>query len=68
MRKGACRKALPGYHCLAQVRFSSIRLALIRFAFSHFTAFPSQLAVSPQRDQPSRCGGASAPTVTALFE
>ena len=68
MRKGGCRKVLPGCHCLALVRFTSIRLALIRFAFSRFAAFARQLAVSPQGDQPSRCGGASAPTVTALFE
>jgi hypothetical protein len=26
------------------------------------------LAVSPQGHQPSRCGGASAPTMAALFE
>ena len=39
--------------CLALVHFTSIRLALNCFA-----AFARQLAVSPQRDQPSRCGGA----------
>ena len=53
MRKGGCRKALPVRRCLALVRFTSIRLALIRFA-----AFARQLAVSPQGVQPSRCGGA----------
>ena len=54
MRKGGCRKALPVCRCLALAR-----LALIRFAFSRFAAFARQLAVSPQGDQPSRCGGAS---------
>ena len=54
MRKGGCRKVLPVCRCLALVHFTSIRLALI-FASS---AFARQLAVSPQRDQPSRCGGA----------
>ena len=68
MRKGGCRKVLPGCRCLALVRFTSIRLALICFALGRFAAFARQLAVSPQGDQPSRCGGASAPTVTALFE
>ena len=53
MRKGGCRKALPVCRCLALVRFTSIRLALNCFA-----AFARQLAVSPQGDQPSRCGGA----------
>ena len=60
MRKDGCRKVLPGCHCLALVRFTSIRLALILFAFSRFAAFARQLAVSPQGGQPNRCGGASA--------
>jgi hypothetical protein len=73
MRKGGCRKALPVCRCLALVRFISIRLALIRFALirfalNRFAAFARQLAVSPQGEPPSRCGGASTPAVTALFE
>ncbi len=68
MRKGGCRKVLPVCHCLALVHFTLIRLALIRFAFNRFAAFAHHLAVSPQGHQPSRCGGASAPTMAALFE
>ena len=48
MRKGGCRKALPVCRYLALI-----------FALSRFAAFARQLAVSPQGDQPSRCGGAS---------
>ena len=63
IRKGGCRKMLPVCHCLALVHFT-----LIRLAFNRFAAFAHQLAVSPQGHQPSRCGGASAPTMAALFE
>ncbi len=62
MRKGGCRKAFPVCRCLALVRFTSIHLAL-----NHFAAFASQLVVSPQGVQPSRCGGASGPILIARF-
>ena len=73
MRKGGCRKVLPVCRRLAlgrlvQSLLALSRFALIRFALNCFAAFARQLAVSPQGDPPSRCGGASAPAVTALFE
>jgi len=63
MRKGGWRKVLP-----VSRRLALGRLALNRLHLNRFAAFARQLAVSQQGDQSSRCGGASAPAVTALFE
>jgi len=78
IRKGGCHKVLPGCRRLALARLvlnrlaliclALIRLTLIRFALNRFAAFARQWAMSPQGGQPSRYGGAPAPTVTALFE
>ena len=62
----SCRKVLPVCH-IARPRLVLNRLALSHFVFSRFATFARQWAMSPQGFQPSRCGGAPAPTVTACL-
>ena len=69
MRRGGCRKVLPVCHCLALVhftfdppRFDPLRFQLLRRVRPSLGSFTARPPAEPL------AGGASAPTMAALFE